>query len=128
MKRHVLKVAILLLPLVAGGLVTGCGGRLGRPPVEVLQRPSLVGAGVIVQLKSTTSEPLTEIEVTISGDGREITHREDVLAGYETVEIGWKKLGGWEIPEEAEVEIRVRGYLLPVHVRLTPADEGEQSG
>jgi hypothetical protein len=127
MKKRIPGAEALLLALAVGVAATACGGHLSQPPVEVLQRPSLVGAGVIVQIKSTTSEPLTEIEITISGDDREITHREDALAGYETLEIGWKKLGGWEIPEDAQIEVRASGYLLPARVRLTPADELEQA-
>lgn len=90
------------------------------PPVEVLQRPSLLGAGTIVQIRSTTNEALTEIEVTISSGDRTMKHTELRLGGYETVEIGWKKLGGWEIPDAAEIEVRAKGYLLPARARLVP--------
>ena len=84
----------------------------------------------IVQRESPPTrpvEPLTEIEVTIRAENREIRHTELRLAGYQTVEIGWKKLGGWKIPDEAEIEVRAAGYLLPLRAQLAPADDaGEQ--
>ena len=109
--------AVIFLALV------GCGKRFERPPLEVSQRESLLGAGNIVQIKSTTNEVLTEIEVTIKTKDREVRHTEPRLGAYQTVEIGWKKLGGWQIPHTAEVEVRVTGYGLPVRARLS--DEGD---
>lgn len=116
-----LAVAASLLALFA------CSGKLEKPPVEVLERESLLGAGKIIQIRSTTNEELSEIEVTIKAEDREMRHTELRLGGYQTVEIGWKKLGGWQIPETAEIEVRVAGYLLPVRSRLAAGSESEEN-
>ena len=105
--------------LVAGlAMALACGARIERPPLEVLQRESVLGAGKIVRIRSTTSDELTGVEVLITADGRQMRHTETRLGGHQTVEIGWKKLGGWQIPDDAEVEVRADGYLLPVRERL----------
>ena len=101
-------------------LLASCNGRLEKPPLEILQRDSLIGAGKIIQIKSLTNEELTGIEVTIAAENREMRHTEPRLAGHDVVEIGWKKLDGWQIPNSAEIEVRVEGYLLPVRARLAP--------
>ncbi len=75
-------------------------------------RESLVGAGKIVQIKNSSSEPLAEIEVTFrapSGEERKF-NRPSLEAG-EAFEVGWKKLDGWEIPVGADVEVRCKGHL-----------------
>lgn len=105
--------------------LAGCGKRFERPPVEVLQRESLLGAGNIVQIKSTTKEVLTDIEVTIKSEDREMRHTELRLGAYQTIEIGWKKLDGWQIPDSAEIEVRVAGYALPVRARLSAEGDDE---
>ena len=43
---------------------------------------------------------------------------QDSVDGYSTVEVGWKKLGGWQIPEGSKVEIRADGYLRAVTATL----------
>jgi hypothetical protein len=108
--------------------LVGCGKQFERPPVEVLQRESLLGAGNIVQIKSTTKEELTDIEVTIKTEDREVRHTELRLGAYQTIEIGWKKLDGWQIPDAAEIEVRVAGYALPVRARLAPAVKPDSGG
>ena len=118
MRRLISRSDVAAAALAVALSVTGCGLEMEPPPIEVLQRPSLLGAGTIVQIRSTTNEVLTEIEVTISSGDRTMKHTELRLAGYETVEIGWKKLGGWEIPDDAEIEVRAKGYLLPAKARL----------
>jgi hypothetical protein len=119
----------LLVAVAITGLFVACDGRLEKPPLEVLQRESLLGAGKIIQIKSTSSEDLTEIEVTIKTADREIRHTEMRLGGFQTVEIGWKKLDGWQIPDDAEIEVRAAGYMLPVRATLTSgADGSDESG
>lgn len=102
-----------LLPLFALLLSTlACGKAIEPPPVEITFRESLLGAGKIVQIKNTTNEPLTEIEIVIRApDGDERTFVQESIEGYGLFELGWKKLGGWEIPAGSEVEVRARGYL-----------------
>ena len=42
-------------------------------------------------------------------------------SSYEAFEVGWKKLGGWQIPSGTEVKVRVEGYLRPA-VRSIPTE------
>jgi hypothetical protein len=119
----------LLVAVAITGLLVACNGRLEKPPLEVLQRESLLGAGKIIQIKSTSSEELTEIEITIKTANREVRHTEMRLAGFQTVEIGWKKLDGWQIPNDARIEVRAAGYMLPVRATLrSGADGSDESG
>jgi hypothetical protein len=118
-------VSLIVVAVVV--VLAACNGRLEKPPVEVLHRDSLLGIGKIIQIKNTTSEELGEIEITIKTENREARHTELRLGGFQTVEIGWKKLDGWQIPDEAKIEVRVEGYLLPVRAHLAPepADANE---
>ncbi len=113
----------LALVLVAG--LSGCG-RFEAPPVELTFRDSLVGAGKIVQVANTSNQPLTGIEVTITaptGESRSFTQVE--LGAYETLEIGWKKLGGWQVPPGSEIRVGAKGFLLPVDGQLPDPGAGD---
>ena len=101
--------------LVLALALAGCDLSLGAPPIELSIRDSLVGAGVILQIENSGSEALTGLEVEITApDGTQRHFTQDVVDSYATVEIGWKKLGGWQIPGGSEVEIRADGYLRPL--------------
>ncbi len=113
----------LAVTIVAAG---GCGTRFEAPPLEASYRQSLVGAGNILQLKNQSNEALLEVEVTIRAASGEVVYTEEKLAGYEVLEVGWKKLGGFEIPDDARIEVKARGYLLPVKVNLDAA--GNEAG
>ena len=109
---------------VAFALV-GCSKAVEPPPIEISYRPSLIAAGQIVQIENTSNEPLGRIEVTLTAPGGE--EREFVqesLDGYGSFEVGWKKLGGWEIPPGAEVKVRVEGYLRPAAATTPAAPDG----
>jgi hypothetical protein len=102
----------------------GCG-LVDPVPIDITFRDSLVGAGKIVQLENTSNEPVEGIEVLITapaGDSRSFTLEE--LGPYTSFEIGWKKLGGWEIPVGAQVEVRARGHLLALKAQLPGGDDG----
>ena len=117
--RHV--VPLLTLALAAAGCA-----RFERPPVEITFRDSLLGAGKIVRLENTSNDVLTGIQVEVeapSGETRTFTL--DELAGYETIEIGWKKLGGWEIPAGSSVSVNAEGYLLSAGGTL-PDEEADE--
>ncbi|MFQ5527351.1 MAG: hypothetical protein ACE5GX_13945 [Thermoanaerobaculia bacterium] len=118
-------VALLaaVLGLAAG---VSCSGKLEAPPVEVTSRESLVGAGNIVRVKNQTNEPLFNVEVTIRAAKGEVAYREGELIGYETLEVGWKKLGGFEIPDDAEVRVRAEGYMLRKSVKLDASASGDE--
>ncbi len=105
--------AVLVLALV------GCGMAFEAPPLQVEERESLLGAGRIVRVQNTSDQTLTGIRVKItapSGDERTYTHER--LEGYAVFEVGWKKLGGWEVPATSRVEVKCAGFLLPVRARL----------
>lgn len=107
----------ILLPLAAA-----CGRSLQAPPIELGVRDSLVGAGKVIQVKNTSEQELLEVRVEIrSPDGGERSFTQDVVAGYGGFEVGWKKLGGWEVPAGAGVTIRAKGFLRPFEGSL-PAD------
>ena len=91
-----------------------CSKAVDPPPIEITFRESLIAAGKIVQIKNTSNEPIDGIEVTLTApNGDERRFVQESLDGYGAFEIGWKKLGGWEIPPGTEVEVRVKGYLRP---------------
>lgn len=114
---------ILALALLAG--TAGCR-RLQAPPVELSFRDSLVGAGKIIQVANTSNEALAGLEVKISTpSGESRTFTLDELAAYQEIEIGWKKLGGWQVPPGAEIEIRADGHLMPFKGRLPESRDGE---
>lgn len=103
------------LVLSAAIAALACSNSFEPPPIEIGHRESLIAAGQIVQVKNTSNEPIQKIEVTLTapgGDERKFV--QEALDGYGMFEVGWKKLGGWEIPPGTEVEVRVEGYLRPV--------------
>ena len=110
----------LVLPAVLLATALGaCGTKLQAPPIELSSRESLIGAGVILQIRNTANEPLAGLEVEITApDGTTRHFVQDSVDGYSTVEVGWKKLGGWQIPEGSKVEIRADGYLRAVTASL----------
>ena len=125
---------IHLLFVIASALLLGaCGLELGRPPLELATRDSLVGAGKIVRISNISNEELSELEIEItSPEGESRTYSQDVLGAYETLELGWKKLGGWQVVPGADIRIRAKGFLLPYSGRLgkasTPSKDGETPG
>ncbi len=106
-------------------LLVGCGQTLKPPPLGVAHRESLLGAGRILQITNTSEEPLTCPQVRIETPAGDVkTHHLGVLASGELVELGWKKLGGFEITPGAEVTFECEGYLRPLAVTIeTAADQ-----
>ena len=107
------RTAPLLLTL-AVLVPVACSKAIEPPPIEITYRDSLIAAGKIVQVKNTSNEPLERIEVTLvapGGDERRFV--QEALDGYGSFELGWKKLGGWEIPPGTDIEVRVKGNLRP---------------
>ena len=109
--------AVLAVALVLAAS-TGCGTKLERPPIEITYRQSLVGAGNIVRLKNQSDRPLHALEIKIRAASGDVAYHHDELPAYEVLEVGWKKLGGFEIPADARVEVRAKGYLLAVTAEL----------
>jgi hypothetical protein len=100
--------------MLAALCAAACGQSLDSPPVELTVRDSLVGAGKVLQVGNTSDQPLAAVRVKIRApDGSERSFTQEAVPGYGGFEVGWKKLGGWEIPAGAEVTVRAEGYLLP---------------
>ena len=112
----------LLLPLFLGlQLLAGCDAVLKEPPVSVTYRDSLLGIGKILQLNNLGDEALTTLELRIETPAGDVkNHTIPRLEAAELMEIGWKKLEGFEIPVGAEVSLRCDGYSRPLRVRLKP--------
>lgn len=113
--RSRLALAAAVALLVASG---GCGV-FDPVEIEITFRDSLVGAGKIVQIENTSNEPVTDIEILITApEGESRSFQLEQLGPFQTFEIGWKKLGGWQIPLGAEVKVKAAGHLLPLRARL----------
>lgn len=105
--------------------LTACKRSFEPPPVEISFRESFVGAGKIVQVTNTSNTVLERVEVRIvAPDGSERTFLQEEIDAYDMLEVGWKKLGGWQVPAGAEVEVNCDGYLGSVSGVL-PGEEGE---
>lgn len=113
--------------VVAVLLSAGCGAKLDKPPIECSYRPSLVGAGKILRLENRSNEVLREVRVEIRAGDDDVTYEQAEIGGYQVLEVGWKKLGGFEIPDDATIEIRAKGYWLPLRVELVPDDDNPRS-
>lgn len=116
--RNARFAALLLLTLLSA-LSAGCGTSLSAPPLEIAVRDSLIGAGKVIQIKNGSNEPLEQIRVRIRApSGEEREYVEGRLDGYGVLEVGWKKLGGWEVPAGATVQVNSKGHLLAVKGRV----------
>jgi hypothetical protein len=100
-------------------LLSACGNHFSEPPVEVTFRDSLIGAGKVLLIRNISDTPLTDIQITVSGsDNSRHAYQQAALGAHESFELGWKKLGGWEIPAGARVEIRAHGYFRAYRSQL----------
>jgi hypothetical protein len=107
--KNPVRAAGLLLPLLL--LLAGCD-RL-EPPVQVAERESVVGQGMVFEVRNTSDTVLRELRVRIeapSGEVRE--YFTPALAAKESVNVGWLKLEGWPIPAGSEVTVKAKGYPL----------------
>lgn len=112
-----------ILAATAALLSLSCGVRLERPPIECSYRPSLVGAGNIVRLENRTNVPLRGLAVEIRSAAGEVGYEQAELGGFEVLELGWKKLGGYEIPDDATIEVRAQGHLLALECELAASEQ-----
>ncbi|MCP4659169.1 MAG: hypothetical protein GY856_27480 [bacterium] len=97
-------VALLLLALTACAL---------RPPISVAVRESLVGQGLVIAVTNTSDEFLHEVTVEIeSPSGETRKYFQATLDPHDSVRVGWLKLDGWPIPQDSEVAVSCKGYLL----------------
>ncbi len=88
--------------------------------MEVQYRDSLVGIGKIVRITNQHSEALTEVLVRIENPNGDVkNHTIATLDRGGTIELGWKKLDGFEVEVGAEVALRCVGYALPLIVELS---------
>jgi len=100
-------------------LLIGCGQTLKPPPLEVTHRESLLGAGRILQITNSGEDSLTCPQVRIETSAGDVkNYNLGLLASGALVELGWKKLGGFEITPGTEVTFECDGYLRPLVVSL----------
>jgi hypothetical protein len=93
------------------------------PPVRITYRPSLVGMGMVVQIRNNSSHHLYNVTVVgrnirqvSSGSVRAANH----LAPGAWVEVGWLEFGGW-VPQPGEtIEVYCDGYAIPA-VSIVPS-------
>lgn len=109
-------------------LAQGCAAKFEAPPIECGYRPSFVGAGNILRLENRAQEPLREVVVEIRSATGEVSYEQAELGAFEVLEVGWKKLGGFEIPNDAKIEIRAKGFLLPLRVDLEASSANPEDG
>jgi hypothetical protein len=108
------------------GLIA-CSGALEAPPLDVAYRDSLVGIGKIVRITNTSAEALTDLEVRIENPNGDVkNHALPSLAGGETVELGWKKLDGFEVQMGAMVNVGAAGFVLPYRAELAESSESAE--
>ncbi len=105
-------------------LAAACGRQLEAPPVELVTRESLMGLGKILQITNRGQESLEGLEIRIETPAGDVkNHQVPALAAGETMELGWKKLAGFEIHPGAEVSIEATGFLLPYRAKLDAPKE-----
>lgn len=118
--RNPSRTASVAIVLVA--LFWGCGAKLGRPPIECTYRKSLLGAGNILRLENQSHAALGGLRVEVRSADGDVIYEQAQLGSFEILEVGWKKLNGFEIPDDAVVVIRADGFLLPLRVELAASE------
>jgi len=117
------RLLVLLAIAVAALAVTACSATLEAPPVDVSYRDSLVGIGKIIRLTNSGAEPLSALEVRIENPNGDVkNHPIASLAGGSTLELGWKKLDGFQVELGAQVAVRAEGFVLPLKAQLTASE------
>lgn len=101
-------------------LVAGCSGALEAPPVDIAYRESLVGIGKIVRITNQAETALSALEVRIENPNGDVkNYTTPSLAAGQTLELGWKKLDGFQVELGAEVSLRAEGFGLPYLAELS---------
>lgn len=101
-------------------VVVACGSALEAPPVKVTYRDSLVGIGKILQITNASQELVENLELRIENPNGDVkNHSIPALGAGLAIEVGWKKLDGFEVAEGASVSLRAEGYGLPFQAELT---------
>ena len=102
---------ILSLLVLAALLTTACEL---TPPVSVSMRESMVGQGQVIRVTNTSEKTLEEIRIRVtdpdSGESRE--HFAASLGPGALLEVGWLKLEGWQVPEDAEIAVTAKGHAI----------------
>jgi len=100
-------------------LLAGCPGALEAPPVDIAYRDSLVGIGKIVRITNQAESALSEVEIKIENPNGDVkNYSTATLATGETLELGWKKLDGFQVEIGSEVSLRAKGFVLPAIAEL----------
>ena len=112
-------IAVLLLLVFIAWMVFGRGSSLfprPMPPVTVTYRDSLVGAGIVIQIRNDSLHHLYNVKVV----GRNLKQQSsasvkatDHLSPEESVEVGWLEFTRW-VPRPGEtIEVYCDDYPLP---------------
>jgi hypothetical protein len=118
------QLAVCCLSLVALG---ACSGALEGPPVEFVYRDSLLGIGKIVRITNTSEATLVALDFRFENPNGDVkNHTVPSLGAGETLELGWKKLDGFQIEVGAKVSVRAKGYGLPTLAELVATAPGEE--
>lgn len=86
-------------------------GVLKTPPIEVQKRDSLIGLGKILLVENLGEEDLEQIAFRFENPNGDVKNWTlDRLAAGAAVEVGWKKLDGFEVSDQAIVRVEAKGY------------------
>ena len=89
-------------------IFTGCAP---EPPISIGQRDSVVGQGIVITVTNTSDDYLHEVALDIaSPTGETKQYSIPTLNPHESINVGWLKLDGWQIPEGSEVTVTCKDY------------------
>lgn len=105
-------VGVYIIGIVVFGLVWGRSGTPSNPlPLETKFRTSLLGRGMVLQLKNLNpNRPLDNLVLTVTAAGGEKAGRSTfelkrpLESGVE-MELGWIELHGWELAPGETIQI-----------------------
>ena len=86
-------------------------GVLASPPIEVQKRDSLLGLGKILLVQNRGEHDLENVEFRFENPNGDVKNwvLEELPSGG-SIEVGWKKLEGFEVADEAEVRVKAKGF------------------
>lgn len=123
MRPNVRASSLSALLAIAAIAITSCSATLEAPPVEINYRDSLVGIGKIIRITNSGADGLSALEVRIENPNGDVkNHPVASLAPGTTLELGWKKLDGFQVELGARVTVKAEGFVLPLKAELTASE------